>query len=91
MNYYPEESSDYTPNQELLTMECASSPPLQLVLENNSQVTDLRDSAESGCHVQTLRGHVEFTCAGPVVIDDISIYFKGDVRIISEELSLRDE
>jgi len=91
MNHYPAESSYPSIDQAPLTMESPSSPPLQLVLENNAQATDSRNATGGSSHVQTLRGHVEFTSAVPIIIDDVSIYFEGDVRIISEELSLRDE
>jgi len=91
MNYYPVESSYPSIDQAPLTIESPSSLPLQLVLENNAQSTVSRNAAGGSSHVRTLRGHVEFTSAVPIMIDDVSIYFEGDIRIISEELSLRDE
>lgn len=91
MNYYPVESSYPSIEQEPLAMESPSSPPLQLVLENNAQGSDLRDTAEGSSHAETLRGHVEFASAVPIMIDDVCIYFEGDIRVISEELLLRDE
>jgi hypothetical protein len=69
-------------------MDDRGSHALHLVLEDIAKVHDA--SASMPCsHIESLRGHVEFTSAIPINVDDVSIYFEGEMRNPPLKRSLR--